>query len=221
MTELENAYQGLLAVHRRIGSPVPQYMRPGRPAAEVRSALAGLQLDPPSDLVEYFTLHDGLDRERWMAEHPDLADISLFPFYDTLGLERAAEQYRVNRQVSVSLLGADARAPGDLPICGYWARTWFPLFHGEYSLAADCRGGSDSIVWGQDSHPGDPTAPLFERIAGLLDEARAQFELGILTWRSDWQAFDADDEALMARDRELTHHVASLLAAKLDPEMLY
>jgi hypothetical protein len=221
MTELENAYQALLAVHERIGSPVPLYMRPGRPAAEVRSALAGLELDPPSDLVEYFTLHDGLDQERWMAEHPDLADISLFPFYDTLGIDGAVGRYGIHRAVSARLYGPELRTRNELPETTYWARTWFPLFHSEYSLAADCRGGDNSVVWGRDSHPGDRTAPLFESIAALLDEAREQFDLGILSWRSDWQAFDADDEALMARDRELTHHVADLLAARLDPEMLY
>jgi cell wall assembly regulator SMI1 len=221
MSELENAYRALLAAHERIGSPVPKYMRPGRPAAQVRSALASLELDPASDLVEYFTLHDGLNQDRWMAEHPELADISLFPFYETLGLDEALGRYGIHRQVSVSLNGPEQRVGRDLREMAYWARTWFPLFHGEYSLAADCRGGADSVVWGQDFHPGDPTAPLFESIAALLDEARTQFELGTLTWRSDWQAFDADDQALMARDRELTHDIADLLTARLDPEMLY
>ena len=215
MSELRDAFDRLLGEHRRIGSPCPDRLSDGRPEAEIRRRLGALALDPPSDLVEYFEIQDGIDNGVWSSEHGG-SDLYLAPFSRSPSLPEAIERYEAARDISVDLFGPEPRLAGQVPEAGYWAATWFPLFIGDVTYASDCRGGERSLVWAQSSHPGDPTSPIFSSISELIDDIVDRFRHEIIMWRPDWQAFTRNDVAAMRRDAD-----CRAKAAGLDPHGTY
>jgi hypothetical protein len=109
-------------------------------------------------------------------------------------VEQAEERYRVCRSGSVDAYGHEPRREGDIPAVGYWARTWFPIFIGDYILAADSRGGSVSPVWGRASHPGRLTQRLHQGIAELLRDVTDRFQRGAYAWREDLSDFEENTD---------------------------
>jgi hypothetical protein len=216
MSPLTDQVDRLLSAHRRAGSPVPLYLRAASSADEVEARLRSAGFDPPRELVEFFTLQDGVDGGRWYVEHPQAHDLFLYPFYRSPSLDEAIGLHQTRRGVSVDLFGSRLRRLAEFPMCGYWAETWLPVFAGEYSLVVDCRGGGAGWIFGQDSHPGDSTMPLYPTLTDLIQDVARRFEAGTLRWREDWLGFDDDEAASMQLDRDLQARNAGV-----DPHGLY
>jgi hypothetical protein len=210
MRDVADALEALLAEHDRIGSPVRQYLAKGMPDDEVRRRLVALGLDPASDLVDFYTWQNGVDTEARRRTHEN-GDLYLFPVYTSPSLPEAEELYRLKRQVS-EYFGTEARRIEDVPSVGYWAKTWFPLFIGDRTYAADSRGGPTSIVWGQASHPNGPTLPLYTSIVELIDDISSRFRVGAYTWLEDVGDYGGDPELWMALDRAAENRARGLVS---------
>jgi hypothetical protein len=212
MSKLSEAIDELLTEHSRIGSPVPGYILPGRPEAEVKERLTALGLDPAADVVEYFTWQDGIDNARWRREAGGGGTfLALYPLYESASLEEAGRLYSTNREVSAKVYGIDPQSRIDIPQVGYWAQTWLPLFLGDYSLAVDCRGGQTSVVWGQASHPGwGATTPLYGSLAGLVADIASRFRSGVFSWNAVLNGYDVDIETAFRLDDELAASTVGL-----------
>ena len=63
MSELVDALERLMVEHRRVGSPVPDYLLPGLDPAAIRARIAPHGLEPPDEAIELFAWHDGTDNE--------------------------------------------------------------------------------------------------------------------------------------------------------------
>lgn len=217
MSELQDAFGELMSEHRRIGSPVPDYLVPGKPAGEVRQRLTIMGFDPADDVVEYFTLQNGIDDTPWFHVGSGLASGSLYlyPVYESPGLEQLERIYQDKRQVS-QIHGTAPRRKADIPEVAYWARTWLPVFVGDrYSVGADCRGGSISVVWGQASHPGSgPTAPLHQTLADFIRDVANRLRVGAIWWTE--KGYDWDLDRLLKLDDQL-----AAAARSFDPYDLY
>jgi hypothetical protein len=59
--------EALLEEHRRIGSPMPDFLRPGIDPQIVRDTLADLGMVATDELVELFAWHDGTDADAYRA----------------------------------------------------------------------------------------------------------------------------------------------------------
>lgn len=198
---LTTALDDLIDRHRRLGSIVPDFLRPGRDPAEIRAAIEALGVDPPDELVELFAWHDGLDAERWprspgVAGYPRLwGDV----FFDSLdGSIEARETYleidRVARETQLSAYGS----AGD----DTWHPGWFPAFAGGSSetYAVDCRdaptrGSAFEVTW----HPGpfgDPPLARFRSLSAMIRAIVRRFDAGVYAWDPEVRWFDQDDELL-------------------------
>jgi hypothetical protein len=213
MSSLTAALEALLAEHDRIGSPVRHYLTKGRPEAEVRSRLQALGLDPADDLVAFYAWQDGIETDVWRRDSGAVGGLYLYPWYTSPGLAEAEERYRIKRLVSTEAYGKTLRRREDVPDVGYWAKSWFPLFIGDLTYAADSRGGPVSSVWRQASHPDGPTLPLYPAILDLIDDIAGRFRRGVYTWLKDAADFDSDEDLELDLDRQtVTRAAASPIA---------
>jgi hypothetical protein len=205
MSDVTEAFEELLDEHRRIGSPTPAYLTPGRDPEEVRRELVSLGIEPSLDVIEYFTVQDGIDDASWVAEHRGAPFLCLYPLYESPSLTDLGRAYRVMRDVSVRIHGDQTRIRAEIPEVGYWARSWVPIFiGGSRCLAADCRGGVVSAIWGQATHPGyEPTRPLYGSLAELLHDVAGRLRSGAILWRPDLNAYDVDAQAVAGLDAAL------------------
>jgi hypothetical protein len=216
MSELSDAFAELLEAHRRLGSPVPDYVRPGHKRTEVRAAIGAIGLEPSDEVVEYFTLQDGLDAQAWFKTVP--ADgrhgfLWLCPPFDSPSLQELEPGYHQLRDFSTDIYGPDGRPKADIPQVGYWARTWLPILGEQYTYAADCRGGSTSVVWGRPTHPERSTQVMYPSVSRLVADAAQRLRSGMIVWTE--QGFDWGVE-MNARDDECARE-----CAQLDPYRLY
>jgi hypothetical protein len=173
----------LIAEHRRIGSPVPDYLRAGVAAADVERAVRGaLGLPPPDEVVELFAWHDGVDNDRWVRDSAGTGFARLFgdthfaplldcvtAFHEAIEIDRQAGMY----------------APGDVDT-SVWQPTWFPVFTlGWETWSVECadtalRGRAYDVYW----HPpiGDPTEPRFQSLTHLVRSVVRRFEADGYWW---------------------------------------
>jgi cell wall assembly regulator SMI1 len=134
LTELREALDKLVAEHRRLGSPVGDYLRPGLPAADVERQFEALGLPAPPDVVDLYGWADGTDEEAWQG------DARQAPFLRFIGdtyfpnLDGAARWCRTVRELARSTAEASV---GALEPDGLWHPSWFPIFRrdrGEFSI---------------------------------------------------------------------------------------
>ena len=134
MTELRESLDDLVAVHRRLGSPVGDYLRPGLPAADVERQFEALGLPAPPDVVDVYGWADGTDEEAWQG------DARQAPFLRFIGdtyfptLDSAAMWCRTVRELAASIA---ADSVGALEPDALWHPSWFPIFrrdHGEFAV---------------------------------------------------------------------------------------
>ncbi len=196
MSELSEAFAELLAEHRRIGSPAPDYLIPGPPVDEARRHLEDLGLEPSDEVVEYFALQSGLDYVAWAKVRPEgsYADIYLYPPFEPTPLHAVERLNRVCLEIVREV---------DVPEVARWEPSWVPLLgSNHHTYAADCRGGAMSAVWFQsfwEAHI--PTTPLYPSVAALLRDFAERLRNGVATWSE--RGWDWDWDETMRLDREL------------------
>jgi len=198
--ELTAALDDLIDRHRRLGSIVPDYLRPGRDPAEVRAAIEALGVDPPDELVELFAWHDGLDADRWprppgVVGYPRLwGDV----FFDSLeaSIEARETYLNIDRVARATELSAYGTAGEDT-----WHPGWFPAFAGGgETYAVDCRdaptrGSAFEVTW----HPGpfgDPPLGRFRSLMAMVQAIVRRFDAGAYTWNPEVRWLDEDEKML-------------------------
>jgi hypothetical protein len=183
MSDLLDALDRLLAEHRRIGSPVPDYLRPGVAGADVIRAVDGTTgFQPPDELVELFEWHDGIDNDRWVGDSAGTGFARLFGDTHFAPLDECVtafhEAIEIDRQAAMY-------APGDVD-ASIWQRSWFPVFTGGWeTYTIECadaglRGRVHDVYW----HPpiGDPKQPRFLSLTHLVRSVVRRFEADGYWW---------------------------------------
>jgi hypothetical protein len=184
MSLLTDALDELLAQHHRIGSPVPAYLRPGQPAEQVRKRIAAVVgVDPPLDVIELFTRHDGIDDERWEKDDVATCFARLFGDSHFAPLGDAVREYRerIETDRTTATYAPDGAA------LETWKRSWFPVLCGGWdTYAIDCdpaspdRGRIFDPAW--DPPVGVGAGPRFRDLLHLVRSAVRRFDAGGYTW---------------------------------------
>ncbi len=115
MTDVQEAWQQVVAFHREIASPIPESLNPPATAAQVREAEASLHLTLHPDVVALFACADGIDQDRWASL--DAAACEIAPLQEFLPLSVAARRAQMFRELA-ERSGVD----------GLWRAEWFPVF---------------------------------------------------------------------------------------------
>jgi hypothetical protein len=202
MSDLLDALERILAEHRRIGSPVPDYLRPGAATVHVERAVRGaLGLEPADELVELFTWHDGIDNDRWAGDSAGTGFARLFgdthfaPINDCVTAFH--EAIEIDRQAAVY-------APGDVD-ASIWQRSWFPAFTlGWETWSVECadtalRGRVYDVYW----HPpiDDPKEPRFLSLTHLVRSVVRRFEADGYWWDPSLRFLQERNEVLEGQYR--------------------
>jgi hypothetical protein len=182
MTDLVDALEALLAEHRRIGSPLPRYLRPGAPAAEVRRTIeAAVGSDPPDDLVELFAWHDGTDHDAWRRDDVAAGFARLFGDTYFAPLDDAVASRAESLEIEATV--ARHADPGStIPI---WRTPWFPAFsQGWEDYAVDCGDAGRGRVYAPSWQPPPDVGPgpRFRDLRHLVDSVVRRFRAGAYAW---------------------------------------
>ena len=184
MTDIADALDELVAQHRRIGSVVPEYLRPGLPADEViRHVLATVGLDPPGAAVDLFVWHDGIDNEAWERDAAATGFARLFADAHYAPLADAVRHY--HERIDTDEVTARYSMTGDAP--GIWKASWFPVFCGGWdTYAIEC--DPTSPDWGAIYDPAwEPPVdvgpgPRFRDLPHLVESVIRRFQAGGYSW---------------------------------------
>jgi hypothetical protein len=184
MPELTDALEALMAQHRRIGSPVPDYLRSGQLAGTVNETIrATVGLDAPQDLLGLFAWRDGIDNETW--ERDDVAtgfarlfgDTHFAPLADAIGEHR--------ERIETDELVARYSTPDAALVT--WKPSWFPAFcRGWDTYAVECDPTGTDLGRIYDPAWEPPIAigpgPRFRDLLHLVESAVRRFESGGYWW---------------------------------------
>jgi hypothetical protein len=198
VNELTDSLEALLAEHRRIGSPVAAYLRPGQPADRVRGQIVALVgADPPTDAVDLFAWHDGIDNERWEKDDVGTGFARLFGDTHFAPIADAVKEYRERletdaRTASYAIDGAAAPT---------WKPSWFPLFcQGWDTYGIECDPASPDLgrihdpAW-EPPHGVGPGA-RFRDLAHLVQSVIRRVEAGGYTWDPETRFLEERAEIL-------------------------
>lgn len=184
MTEVEEAWEQLVDLHRQIGSPVPDHLNPPVSDERVREVEAGLGFSLHPDVVDLFRCADGIDQERWRSL--DTAACEVAPLQELLPLAAAAERERMFR-TNAERSGVD----------GLWRPGWFPVLvmEADEAIVSDSASGELWVVrWeATDIRPlgRDVAEHLRHNVARMRAHGvRWDPDLGELTLPDDPAAFD-------------------------------
>jgi hypothetical protein len=183
VSKLTDALDELMAHHRRIGSPVPDYLRAGQPEDRVRAQIvATVGADPPADLVDVFVWHDGIDNEAWERDDAATGFGRLFGDTHFAPLADAIREYR--ERIEGDETTALYSPPGTA--IQTWRPTWFPFCQGWDTYAVECdpdspdRGRVYDPSW---EPPADVyPAPRFRDLVHLVESAIRRFKAGGYSW---------------------------------------
>jgi cell wall assembly regulator SMI1 len=198
MTELTEALDELMAQHRRIGSPVPGYLRPGLPADDVRRRIvATLGLDPPADVIDPFAWHDGIDEEAWRRDGAGTGFARLFGDAYLAPLADAIRHYR--ERIETDETTARYSMPGEA--LQTWKPSWFPVFsEGWETYGVECDPGSPNrgLVYDPSWDPpaGVGPGPRFRNLQHLLESVVRRFQAGGYEWNAETRFLDELREIL-------------------------
>lgn len=198
MSQLTEALDALVAQHRRIGSPVPEYLRPGLPADDVRGQIvAAVGLDPPADAIDLFAWHDGIDNDAW--ERDDVATGFARLFGDThyAPLVDAVRHYR--ERIQTEEITAQFSMPGQA--VQTWKPSWFPVFsEGWETYAIECDPGSPDRGHVYDPSWDPPASagpgPRFRDMLHLVESAIRRFQAGGYVWDTPTRFLEERQEVL-------------------------
>ena len=197
VSELTTALDALLEEHRRLGSPVGDYLRPGASRAAVERRLGSIGLPAPPDVVDLYGWADGTDEPAWQREAPRA------PFLRFIGdafyppLDDAVRWCATVRQLARDL------AEGSIdPIDreAFWRPIWLPVLRpdrGEWAVV--CAAGEQATVhrvdWGQ---PG--AGRQHPNLAGLFRSAADELRDGFV-WLAEEQVLLRRDVAALRQPR--------------------
>lgn len=184
MSELVDALDRLMAEHRRIGSPVPDFLLPGIDPATIRARIATIGIDAPDEAVELFAWHDGVDNDRYVSTGAGIGYARLFDdvFFGTLDevITYYGECLQIDRDVGAMY---DDYEPT-------WRLSWFPPFSGglpTYGIESDPASPARGMVFEPWWHPPveDPIRPRFRSLTHLVQSVVRRFEADGYWWDSD------------------------------------
>jgi len=184
VSELTDALDELIEQHRRIGSPVPKYLRRGLSEDRVRRQIAdAVGVDAHPSLVELFAWHDGLDNEAWERDGAGNGFARLFGDTHFAPLADAVGSYRE----SIEIDATTARyAGGEAPVT--WGPSWFPAFcEGWDVYGVECKPGPESgfvFLPSWEPPPAIGPGPRFRSLQHLVDSAIRRFRLDGYWWNS-------------------------------------
>lgn len=184
MTEVAARLEELVGELGTLGSPIGRYLQPGRPEADVRAALAAFDLSPPTELVDWFGWHDGIDYEAADLGEDGDEPIEIFFSLTLLNLEEASRLCRERRAGVREAFGVDRPGPEADP---FWRDPWFPVIAGGDSLfavACDAAATRESApVWRVYSHPGPfETGQVADSLADLVGRMATEVRAGSVWW---------------------------------------
>jgi hypothetical protein len=182
---LETLIEGLTA----LGSPIGQYLRPGRSITEVQAALGSLALVPSEELLDWFARHDGPDDEEFENADARASPLELFPGVRPLTLNDGVELCGQMR-ASAEELGEDARM--------FWRPSWFPILVGPgstFAVGCDVQDSTGTAaIWRSVSHPGpSQTGIVAASLTDLLDRWIAEIRAGSVFWHADYRSLEPRD----------------------------
>jgi hypothetical protein len=195
-----------MAQHRRIGSPVPTYLRAGRPADRVRGQIAAtVGVDPPADAIELFVWHDGIDDEAWRRDDAGTGFARLFGDTHFAPLADAIRSYHESIEIdeTTALYSTPEAAPPT------WKRSWFPVFSQGWDVfGVECDPDSPArgrIYLPSWEPPNDVApGPRFRDLLHLVESAIRRFEAGGYVWDATTRFLEERPEVLEPLyDREI------------------
>jgi hypothetical protein len=184
VSELSAGLEELMAQHRRIGSPVPDYLRPGQPAERVRDGVvATVGVDPPAGAIDLFVWHDGIDNEAWERDDVGTGFARLFGDTYFAPLADAIRHYR--DRIETDEMTARYSLPGEA--VQTWKPSWFPVFsEGWETYGIECDPGSPDRGHLYDPSWDPPASvgpgPRFRDMLHLVESAIRRFQAGGYTW---------------------------------------
>ena len=201
---LFDALEALVAEHDRVGSPLRDELRPGPVRGQVEDAVRGVGLDPPQELIDFFTWHEVA------ARRGSLGRTDWFWPAGALRLDEAIETYR--RSIAVG--GASWAQVGDslgpepppaTTFTGFWRTDWFPVLAGSpETYAIECPGGDGSTpgaLWRVNWHP-DPefqTARVASSLTEFIGRVVDLFRSGAYRWDAKHEAVITVDDVFVRR----------------------
>lgn len=165
MSTLIKAMEALLQHHARLGRPLATYLRPGLSEQGLIAEFNRIGL-PPSDLVQLYAWHDGVEQE---GHTP--GEVQLFPGYEWLSLRHALGNYRSFERIPDHLW-----SPGWQE---YWRPGWLPIFDGMggcYFVVSCVKDEDHGKVLA--IRPGATTRVAFRSIQQMIRSLLACFEAG-------------------------------------------
>jgi len=187
----------ILGWHRRVGSPLGDFLRDGITGAEVASTLAsvGIGVDGIADeLCDLYSCHNGVDQEAWdRAEMPWPAE--LWPGAVFFDIDRAVGTYAANRDTAMV---ASREVPGSEPD-EYWPDGLLPIFGlGVNAFGVDCHGPAPGEVWAWYWEPTaeDPCRRVAASLEELLESVRGRFDVDAYRWDPERQIVVEDHDRL-------------------------
>lgn len=189
MTDVPARLDALIEALTDLGSPIGQYLRPGRLPADIRAALGSLPLVPPEELLDWFARHDGPDDNAYGQADALASPLEAFPGVRLLTLDEAVELCGQMRE-SADELGEDAQM--------FWRPSWFPILVGPGStFAVDCEAQDSpetAVIWRSLSHPApSQTGIVAESLADLLDKWIGEIRAGNVYWHADYRSLEPRD----------------------------
>jgi hypothetical protein len=195
MSELVDALERLMIEHRRVGSPLPDFLLPGLDSTAIRKRIAPLGLEPPDEAVELFAWHDGLDNKRYLSTGAGIGYGRLFDdvFFGTL--DDAIEYYGKCLEIDRGTAMFDEEAEPT------WRLSWFPPFSAglpTYGIECDAASPARGMIFEPWWHPPveDPITPRFRSLTHLVQSVVRRFEADGYWW-------DPEPGFLMEREEVL------------------
>jgi hypothetical protein len=196
VSDLTDALDRLIDEHRRIGSPLDRFLRPGISPDDARASLAGLGLAPHEDLVELYAWHDGCDEDAYRDTGAGVGFPRLFANVFFGPVARAVVLYRESLEIDRNVVATY----GD-PDAATWRRTWFPPFSGGspvYAVECDESAATAGAVYEVNWHPPleDPIRPRFRDLTHLVESVERRFRAGGYWWDAEARFFKQRREVL-------------------------
>ena len=195
MSELVDALERLMAEHRRVGSPFPDYLLPGLDPATIRAQIATIGLEAPDEAVELFAWHNGVDHDRYISDGAGIGYGRLFDdvFFGTL--DEAIAYYgmclEIDRGNAIFFEEAEPT----------WRLSWFPPFSAglpTYGIECDAASPVRAMVFEPWYHPPveDPIRPRFRSLTHLVQSVVRRFEADGYWWDPKPGFLMTEDEVL-------------------------
>jgi cell wall assembly regulator SMI1 len=177
MGGLANALVRLEQTLSGLGAAVIPIMRPGLDSARVRGRLRGVGLDvePDSDILDWFGWHDGAGDSETSAKSTQLV-----PGGEFLDLEYLIGEYQ--QACDVARYVIETGPPTSLTPEDLWRPSWFPvlMLSGKGLLAVELdtvHTGAVRIVWWE-SEPKERARIAWPNLGEFVEDVISRFESG-------------------------------------------